>query len=174
MTRKRGFSDFVEQRGAFGLRLLRRGKLITQLEFPNASTVEGRNYLLNAAFRNSGTTANWYLGLIAEAGYSAVSAADTALSHSGWDEFTDYDETTRQTWNKAAASSSQMQASSESTFTISAVSAGTYLKGAFVASASGKSATTGVLWATGIFAADIPVQEGDILNLSYYTTLSVP
>lgn len=158
--------------GFFHLEVIRNGQVVHNFDFPNGSTTQGRNYLLDAGFRNSGTTANWYIGLIDADGFSALAAADTAASHGGWDEFTAYDETTRQAWNKSAASSGTMNASAASAFTIGAVGASTFLQGAFITSASAKSATTGVLWATGEFPAEIPVQEGDIINITYYTSLT--
>lgn len=162
----------VKPQGFFGLQLIRSGEIIHDLYFPNGSTTQGRNYLLDAAFRNSGTTANWYLGLIDADGFSTVAAADTAASHGGWDEFTAYDESARPAWTKSAASSGTMNASAASVFTIGAVGADTFLQGAFVASASAKGATTGILWATGEFPAEIPIVEGDVINITYYTSLT--
>jgi len=162
----------VHPEGFFHLEVIRNGTVVNDLTFPNGSTTQGRNYLLDAGFRNSGTTSNWYIGLIDSDGFSALDAADTASSHGGWDEFTTYDESTRQAWNKSAASAGTMNASSASSFTVGAVASGTFLQGAFIASASAKSATTGVLWATGEFPAEIPVQEGDIINITYYTSLT--
>lgn len=162
----------VVPKGFFHLEIVRKGKVVKDFTFPNGSTTQGRNYLLDAGFRNSGTTANWYIGLIDADGFSALDAADTPSSHGGWDEFTTYDETNRQTWNKSAASAGTMNASSASSFTIGAVTAGTFLQGAFVTSVNTKGATTGVLWATGEFPAEIPVQEGDIINITYYTSLT--
>jgi hypothetical protein len=172
VTRQRGINDVLLQEGCFGYEIIRKGEVIAEGIFPNGSTTVGKNYLLDAAFRNSGTTANWYIGLIDAASYSALAAADTMSSHGGWVEFEDYTESVRQTWTKSAASSGQITASAASAFTIGAVSSGTEVKGAFVTSVSTKGGTTGILWATGIFPADIPVQEDDIINITYYTQLT--
>lgn len=162
----------VKPQGYFGLQVIRNGEVIHDFTFPNGSTTQGRNYLLDAAFRNSGTTANWYLSLIDADGFSSVDAADTPASHGGWAEFTAYDESTRPAWSKSAASGGTMNASAASMFTVGAVGAGTFIQGAFVTSLSTKGGTTGILWATGEFPAEIPVVEGDILNLTYYTSLT--
>lgn len=172
LERRRNLGDDTVQEGYFGYEIIRKGKVIAEGRFNNGSTTVGKNYLLDAAFRDSGTTANWYIGLIDAASYSALAAADTMSSHGGWVEFEDYTESVRQTWTKSAASSGQMTASAASAFTIGAVSSGTEVKGAFVTSVSTKGGTTGILWATGIFPADIPVQEDDIINITYYTQLT--
>lgn len=177
-----GFKAFVKKAravgtldksvGGFELTITRKSGGVEKYVFPNGSTTQGRNYLFDAAFRNSGTTANWYIGLIDKTSFSGLNVADTAASHAGWIEFDDYDESVRQTWTKAAASGGIINASAASTFTISAVSVGQFLAGAFVTSVNTKGATTGILWATGQFAADIPIQEGDVLNLTYFSQLT--
>lgn len=172
MERRRKLVTELEQSGGFLLIIERKNGSVEDYTFPNSSTTEGKNYLLDAGFRNSGTTANWYMSLVDEDGFSAFSSADTMVSHAGWTEFQTYNEAARQTWTKSAASGGIMNASAAAQFTIGAVSAGQYLKGAFVTSGSVKGATTGVLWATGQFPADIPIQEDDVLNLTYFTQLT--
>lgn len=172
VTKARTLGATDKSAGGFELTITRKTGEVEKYVFPNGSTTQGRNYLLDAAFRNSGTTANWYIGLIDKTSFSELNVADTAASHGGWVEFEDYDESVRQTWTKSAASGGIINASAASTFTINAVSPLQYLAGAFVASVNTKGATTGILWATGQFAADIPIQEGDILNLTYFSQLT--
>ena len=54
--------------------------------FHNVVCTAGKNDLLDKYFAGSGYTAAWYMGLISSVSYSAVSAADTMASHSGWRE----------------------------------------------------------------------------------------
>lgn len=54
----------------------------------NGPTMEGVNYILDAAFRGRSRPSQWYAGLISGSGYSGVSENDTMASHSGWTEFT--------------------------------------------------------------------------------------
>lgn len=172
LDRKRKLSDSCEPSGFFLLTVTRKGKIIHEEVFKNASTTQGKNYLLDAGFRNTGTTALWYISLVDKASFSTFALADTSASHGGWIEFQDYTEAVRQTWVKSAASGGIMSASSAAQFTIAAVAPSTFLKGAFITSLNTKGGTTGFLWATGQFAEDIPIQEDDILNLTYFIQLT--
>jgi hypothetical protein len=143
------------------------GNLKGIYDFPNGITNEGKDYWLNAAF-NAGTQVNpWYISLIDATGFTAVDATDTMASHVGWTEFTSYSEGTRVDWAEDPASGQSITNSTPITFTIS--SAGT-LKGGFVTSDSTKGGTTGTLWATALFAADIPVAISDLLKITYTVT----
>lgn len=172
IERGRKLETELQQVGKFVLEIVRKTGEVLTYEFPNGSTTQGKNYLLDAGFRNSGTTANWYMSLIDATGFVELLAADTAASHTGWTEFQDYDNTTRPAWTKSAASGGIMNASAATSFTISAVGSGQAIKGAFIASSNTKGGGSGVLWATGQFPADIPIQETDVLNLTYFTQLT--
>lgn len=132
----------------------------------NDVTNEGKNLILDVMF-NSGTqvlTASWFLGLISLASYTALAAADVMNSHSGWTEFTGYSESTRVAWGSGNASGQSTTNSVAATFSIT--STGT-VKGVFATSVNTKSGTTGKLWATALFAADVPVANGDSLKVTY-------
>lgn len=53
--------------------------------FPNGTTNEGLNYLLNVAFRGGVQYTQWYQGFI-YGSYSYISHFDTMVSHPGWNE----------------------------------------------------------------------------------------
>lgn len=171
-VRGRKFGSDCHQVGKFVVEVIKKTGEIFTYEIPNSSTTQGKNYLLDAGFRSTGNTANWYMGLIDATGFVELLAADTAASHTGWTEFEDYDNSTRPAWTKSAASAGVMNASAASSFTISAVGSGQALKGAFIASSNTKGGGSGVLWATGQFAADIPIQETDVINITYFTQLT--
>ncbi len=107
---------------------------------------------------------SWYIGLISNSGYSALAAGDTMSSHSGWTEATGYTQSTRVAWGPGASSSQTTTNASPATFDMNATAT---IKGIFVNSNSTKSGTTGTLWATGLFTADVPVNNGDQLKVTY-------
>lgn len=142
----------------------RNGKLIDEELLKNGVTTVGKNALLDIMFRAQTQLTDWYTGLINNSGFSALADADTMASHSGWTEWTSYDEATRVQWSPGAASSAAITNSSAMTFNINAT--GT-LYGAFFNSVSTKSGTTGTLWATAAFNTTKPVTSGDQIKLTY-------
>ena len=130
----------------------------------NGVTTVGKNHILDVEFHAATQVTTWYIGLIDNSGYSALADGDTMSSHAGWNEFTTYDESTRQEWTEGAASSGSITNSTPVTFTISG--SGT-IKGLFVVSNSTKSGTTGTLWATGTFASTVPVVDNDVFKVTY-------
>lgn len=168
-TRKfRGLSDGLHLRGFYPVieHADKFGKLIGKYSLHNDITNEGKNTILDVMFHDGTQIAStsWYIGLISNSGYSALAAGDTMSSHSGWTEFTGYSQSTRVAWGPGAASGQSTTNASPATFDINAT--GT-LKGIFVTSNSTKSGTTGKLWATGLFAADVPVSNGDQMKITY-------
>lgn len=157
-------------RGLFRYWIRRGGKLLRNGKFPNGATTVGRNAMLNNFWRTSPTTYAWYAGLIGSTSYTTgLAAADTSSSHAGWVENTDYDEATRQAVTIAAAASAlATSTAAPAVFTISAT---VTIKGIFVISVNTKGATTGVLAATGLFAADQDVLDNDTITLTYENEL---
>lgn len=135
-------------------------------EMPNDITNEGKNTLFEVMFHDGTQIANssWCIGLISLSGYSALAAGDVMSSHSGWTEFTGYSQSTRVAWGAGAAASQSITNASPATFDIT--SSGT-VKGIFVTSQNTKSGTTGKLWSTALFSADVPVTNGDQLRATY-------
>lgn len=152
--------------GKWGVDHYRDGAKIARYDFPNDITNEGKNTLFEIMFHDGTQIANasWFIGLISNSGYSALAATDVMASHSGWTEFTGYSQSTRVAWGAGAAASQSITNASPATFDINA--SGT-VKGIFVTSNSTKSGTTGKLWSTALFAADVPVTNGDQLRATY-------
>lgn len=173
LTRGRGIPDSFNPVGKFKYQLLDAlGKPLTdELIAPNGITTIAKNDIFNVYF-NAGTqptAANWSLGLIDNSTFTAISNSDLISSHTGWTEFTGYkrsdDNTTnRATWGQGSASSAQITNASQVTFTFTASGSVT---GIFVASSTAKSATTGILWSTALFAAPLAVAIDDILRVTY-------
>lgn len=143
-----------------------RGIKVGQYSVKNLVVNQGKNDILGVYFNDGTQTASgsWYMGLISSSGYSAIAAADTASSHAGWNEWTGYSESTRQLWGQGTAASQSVTNSTPVTFSINA--SGT-VKGAFIITNSTKGGTTGKLWAAALFTADVPVNNGDQLKVTY-------
>ena len=124
----------------------------------------GKTALLDSFFRNQTQPAAWYIGIIDNSGFTALAVGDTMASHSGWNEFTTYSQSTRVAWGPDAASAASITNGTKATFDITG--SGT-LKGIFVNSVSTKSGTTGTLWSTAAFAATVAVVNGDSLKITY-------
>jgi hypothetical protein len=142
------------------------GKLKGIYEFNNDIVNVGKNDILGVYFSGASQTgsSSWVIGLISNSGYSALAAGDTMASHAGWTEFTSYSQSTRVAWGPGSASSQSVTNASPATFDISG--SGT-VKGIFVVNQNTKGGTTGTLWATALFSADVPVTNGDQLKVTY-------
>jgi len=154
-------------RGRFMVEHDRDGQVIGQYAMPNGIVDVGLNSLLDVYFHNQAQITTWYIGLIDNAGFTALSNSDTMGSHTGWAESTAYDEATREEWLEGAAASRSITNSTPAEFTISAT---TTLKGIFVTSNNTKGGTTGTLWATAAFSSTVGVQDNDILRITYTVT----
>ena len=142
------------------------GKLIGTYDLPNGITNVGKDLILDVMFNDGVAVANnsWFIGLIDLSGFTALAPADTMASHAGWNEFTTYSEANRVAWGSGAAASQSTTNSSPATFNITGSAT---VKGIFVNSNNTKSGSTGTLWSTALFAADVPVTNGDQLKVTY-------
>lgn len=136
-----------------------------------------RNMVTNAAlddildvyFHGSSQKATWYIGLIHSTNYGAGPAAgDTASSHAGWEEGTEYSESVRQEWAEGAAASQQITNATSADFSINATAT---MKGLFLISDATKGGTSGTLWTSVLFSGgDQAVGNGDVLKVTYTVT----
>ncbi len=121
--------------------------------------------LLNVYLGNGSQTATWYIGLIDNASYSALSASDTMASHAGWIENTDYSQANRPAWTPGAASGQAVTNGTSVDFSMNATKT---IRGLFLTSNSTKSGTTGKLFATAAFSGgNQVVNNGDTLKVTY-------
>ena len=175
----------LNPRGLFKVEHWRGGRLIGEYEFPNGITNEGKNQLLNAQFDAATQITTWYLGLIDNAGFTALAAADTYdeinQAGNGWDEFADYTDAgngdsamTRPVWNPDAAASQTITNGTVEIFDItgSGTVKGLLLAGGGTAPENkGDHAAGSTLWATAMFDnGDVPIQNGDQLKATYTVT----
>lgn len=166
MTRNRRLEDELRFRNPIRMEHYRQGRLIGVHNTFNDITNVGKNKIFDVMFNDGTPIANnsWFIGLISLASYTALAAGDTMSSHSGWTEFTNYTQSTRVAWGSGAASGQSVTNASPATFDLN--NSGT-VKGVFITSVSTKSGTTGTLWATALFGADVPVTNGDQLKITY-------
>ena len=177
-------SDLSPQ-GCFTVEHWRNGRLIGEYEFPNGITDEGKDQLLNTQFDAATQITTWYLGLIDNASFTALAAADTYdeidQAGNGWDEFSDYTDpgngdsaTTRPVWNPDAAASQTITNGTVVVFDITATGTikGLFLVGGGTAPENkGDHAAGSTLWATALFdSGDVDVQNGDQLKATYTVT----
>ena len=151
-------------RGRFIVEHMRDGKVIGQYSMPNGIVDVGLNHILETEFNGGTQVTAWYIGLIDNASFSALAAADTMSSHAGWIENDDYSGGTRPEWTAGTAASRQITNSSTVDFSINATAT---IKGIFITSNSTKNGTTGTLWATAAFGSNVSVQNGDTLKITY-------
>ena len=145
----------------------RSDKLLSVDKLPNAITDEGKIFLLDVMFEDTAKSATWYIGLIDNAGYTQLAAADTLAVQAGWSEFTDYAaHPTRQTWDNDAAADGAITNTTTADFTIDAN--GSEIKGVFCT--NDVDSNTGKLWATAIWATAKEVESGDIFKVKYTVT----
>lgn len=169
LTALRKVDDGLVAHGHIRVECVRDGKVIWVEEGPNLIVTAGRNKLLDETLEGSGYTAAWYMGLIDNAGFSAIAAADTMASHAGWTEADEYDEATREAISFGAASAGTKATDADCSFTINATIT---INGVFIAASGTKNESASVLFAAKSFSAARACVDNDVLNVSYSASLT--
>ena len=160
------------------------GNLKWEESFPNLVNAVGKELMFNTLLRTSGTytTVGPFLGLIGGATPTFGTGSDTATSHAGWTEFTNYTvggSAVRGTAVFGAASSAGSTPTNVTTCTAAAITytitgAGGTVSGCFLVTGSGavdtQSNTGGVLYSAGAFAVAKVTTAGDTVAVTYSTT----
>jgi hypothetical protein len=150
--------------GFFDCQLRRDGKIIDEWRDHNIVVNEGLNHILDAVFHAATQVTAWYVGLF-EANYTPVATVTAATITAASTECTAYDEATRVAYDEAAPASQLItNSASRATFTMNATKT---VYGAFLVSASAKSATTGTLMAAAKFSTSKAVVDNDELLITY-------
>jgi len=132
----------------------------------NLVTTAGKNFALDTVL-GAGTAAAMKLGLIDNASFTAVAAADTMASHAGWIESTVYSNASRPTPSFGSASA----ASKASTATAFNINASGTITGCFLTDTATKGGATGLLYSAGQFSGGNKVVANlDTLNVTYTGT----
>lgn len=159
----------VDVGGRFTLDHYRNGELLDSSECKNLVVNEGLNHLLSTTFNGGTQIGTWYLGLF-EGNYTPIATVNAATIVAASTECVAYDETTRPEYDEAAAAAQSVtNTANKATFTFNATKT---IYGAFLASNSAKSATTGVLMAAARFSAPKNVVDDDQLLLTYVFSAS--
>jgi len=163
-ARRAEVAQDIQPRGKYHVEHWREGKLIAIYDFKNGITNVGKNYLLGTGFHAEAQIATWYIGLINNAGFTALAATDTMAAHAGWTETTSYNEATRVEWTEGVPAAQSITNVVAVTFTMNA---SLTVNGIFLNSVNTKGGATGTLWSTGSFAAPVPVVNLDELKVTY-------
>lgn len=152
----------------------RDGNLKWESKSPNLVVNQGLQDMNSKYFLGSGYTATWYVGIYGAAASNNPAAGDTAASHAGWTEVTDYSQANRPTAVFATPSLADpsviTNAASTATFSItSTVTVG----GAFLISNNTKGGTSGILFSASDFQSpgDRAMVSGDTLQVTYQFSL---
>ena|SRR6266849_29976 len=140
------------------------GVLLARGHAKNMVTTAALNEVLNTYFNSAAQHANWYLGLIDLASFTALAAADTMASHAGWLEQTNYSQATRPAWGQGTATGASISNPGSAIFTLTGQLT---VHGLFVASDNTKGGTTGTLWSTALLDSDQQFNNGEVFKLSY-------
>jgi hypothetical protein len=123
----------------------------------------GLEHILDGLFSLGGVIANpnYYLGLTD--GSPNIVAGDTLSSHTGWNEVSDYTETTRQAFTPTRTGLTVDNSAAKAVFSINASAV---VGGAFITSVD--TGTTGLLLAVSAFSnGDKTVSSGDTIEVQY-------
>jgi hypothetical protein len=140
------------------------GELVWQERYKNDITNVGLTLLLNVMFNSGSQATSWYIGLISNSNFTAVSTSDTMASHSGWQELATYSESTRPQWDDLSGENALIGNATPVEFTITTASV---IKGIFLVNNNTKGGTTGTLWNTGVFPVVRSVAIGQKLQVNY-------
>jgi hypothetical protein len=151
------------------------GKLKWVAETPNLVVNIGLQYMAGTGLTSTTQITLWYIGLYGAGATNTPAAGDTAASHAGWTENTNYSEANRPTATFAAATNANpsvvTNTASKAVFTMNAT---TTIGGAFLISNNTKGGTTGTLFSAADFQSpgDRSVVSGDVLNVTYQFSLA--
>jgi len=150
------------------------GNLKWSDEYANTVMTVGKNLALDTFLAGAAYTVTGpYLGLISSVSYSAISAADTMASHSGWTEAGVTNAPTYTGNRKTAAWSSASAGSKSLSAALAFAITGTgTIKGSFMlygsAATNAVDGTVGTLLSAGLFSGgDRAVIASDTVNVSY-------
>jgi hypothetical protein len=143
---------------------------------------ESHNLVVNGGLQDMNTkyftgtsyTAAWYIGLYGAGSSNTPNANDTASSHGGWTEVTDYSQATRPQCTFGTATTADPSVISNAASPASySINASVTVGGAFLISNNTKGGSTGVLFSAADFQSpgDRVVVNGDTLSVTYTFSL---
>lgn len=144
------------------------GDLIFTETVDNIVVNVGLDDALDKYLKGAAYTAAFFVGLTS--GTPTVNAANTMASHAGWTEVAAYSDSTRKALVLGAVASQTVNNSaSKASFSINAD--GTTIGGAFIATNSTKSGTTGILYSVAaLTGGNLVLSNGSTLNITVTCT----
>lgn len=171
----RGTNDKTSGGGVFTIQCFDKdGNLKWEAANKNLVVNVGLQDMNTKYFTGTGYTATWYIGLYGAASSNNPAAGDTAASHAGWTEVTDYSQSTRPACTFGTATTADPSVISNSASpAVFSINATVTVGGAFLISNNTKGGTTGILFSAADFAApgDRSVVNGDTVNVTYTFSL---
>lgn len=143
-------------------------------EFTNSGTIEGWNYILEAAIRGGTAYSSWYTGPFS-GNVTPGTSLTAATFHSTCTELsTAYAEAARPAYTTvAAASASVTNSAAAATITVASGQSNVLVRGAGILSVSTKQSTSGKLLSAWRLTADITLPaEGNTLDIVQRITLA--
>ena len=153
------------------------GPLLWEDKIDNVVCTLGKNLMLQTALTGSAYTVTGpYMGLISSIGYTAVAAADTMASHTGWNEAGSTNAPTFAARVAPAFGTATAGAISTSTPTSFTMTGAGTLVGAFITYGTGAvdtlMSTAGTLLSAGAFTGgNQPVNSGNVVQVTYSLSL---
>jgi len=160
------FAKVIKQNTFYVERISAEGELIDSFPIENSVTNAAFNSLLDTYFGSDAKKPGFFIGLVDDAGFTAVDVADTMSSHAGWVEYTNYTETERQPWAPSGAANQTMFNSTIIEFTIGTVTTDK-IAGLLVSSSNVKGGTVDLLWSTALFPSPAPLTTGESFRVAY-------
>ena len=146
------------------------GRLRRRFCARNAVTDASLNDLLAIYFVAGAQKTSWYFALISNTDFTGLANSDTAASHAGWTESTDYAEATRPQWSPGAPAGGLITNPVFGKFTMNL---GSVIKGLALISNNTKAGTTGLLFCTALAeGGDQTLQVGEVLKVYYDGTMA--
>lgn len=150
--------------GVYRGKLIRAGRIIEEFEDENIVVNQGLNALLNIGLGSQAQITQWYLGLFS-GNYTPVSSDTAASISANSSETTVYTAGARQLFVPTTSTTQSItNSASTASFTFNATAA---IYGAFLASSSIISGTSGYLMSAAQFGTVKNVVSGDQLLLTY-------
>jgi hypothetical protein len=178
ILRGAGMTEHAEAHGFYTVECIRNGEVIWTDTIPNTVVTVGKNLALDTYLAGSAyTVVGPFMGLISSVSFTAIAAADTMASHTGWTEAGGTNAPTYSGTRKTAAWSAASAGSKALSAALSfAITGSGTVKGAFLVYGTGALSTidntAGTLYSAGLFSGgDKIVANGDTLNVSYTASL---
>ena len=170
-----GVADGIKGGGVFRFQCFDKdGNLKWEDKAPNKVVNVGLKDMNDKYFSGSGYSATWYLGLVNNSPSPTYAAGDTAASHAGWVESTDYTQANRPTVTFGAATTADPSVINNSgSVAVFTMNGTVTIAGAFLISNNTKGGTTGILFSASTFQSPgaRSVVSGDTLNVTYEFSL---